>query len=82
MGGRTIYVYKYAILGSKDGINTEKGLNRWSQNKSESKKIEAIWVCEGNYSWIYKTDIPHATFDILEGGSGSCQGIVFSVDNI
>ena len=28
-------------------------------------------------TWIYKTDIPHATFDIMEAGELYCRGIVF-----
>lgn len=39
-------------------------------------KIEAVWDSEG-YSWIYKTDIPHATFDIMDGDEKYCRGIVF-----
>lgn len=46
--------------------------------KSLCKKIEAVWDAEG-YSWIYKTDIPHATFDILEEGEKYCRGIVFEL---
>lgn len=38
--------------------------------------IDAIW-CEGEYEWIYRTNIPHATFDIFEDGEKYCKGIVF-----
>lgn len=31
------------------------------------KYIDAVW-CDGEYSWTYKTNIPHATFDIYEDG--------------
>lgn len=40
------------------------------------KYIDAVW-CEGEYSWAYKTNIPHATFDIYEDGEKYCKGIVF-----
>ncbi len=46
--------------------------------KEKCKIIEAVWDADG-YSWIYKTDIPHATFDILEDGEKYCRGIVFDV---
>lgn len=39
--------------------------------------ITALWDEEG-YSWVYKTDIAHATFEILEGGEKYCRGIVFN----
>ncbi len=41
-----------------------------------NKYIDAVW-CEGEYSWTYKTNIPHATFDIYEDGEKYCKGIVF-----
>lgn len=65
-------------------------------NKDESKftdeanMIEAVW-CDtekvyhdsGDYfSWTYKTDIPHATFDIFEDETPFCRGIVFSVNDL
>ena len=43
--------------------------------------IRAIWDSEG-YSWIYKTDIPHETFDVLEEGQKYCRGIVFSMEDL
>jgi len=46
-----------------------------------AKKIKAVWD-SGGYSWIYETDIPHATFDILESGEKYCRGIVFSLDDV
>lgn len=46
--------------------------------RDEAVKVEAIWDKDG-YSWIYKTDIPHATFDILEGDEKYCRGIVLEL---
>lgn len=40
------------------------------------KYVDAVW-CEGEYSWTYRTNIPHATFDIYEGCELYCRGIVF-----
>lgn len=37
--------------------------------------VKAVWDSEG-YSWIIKTDTPHATFDIMEGNEKFCRGIV------
>lgn len=39
-------------------------------------KITALWCAEHGYSWTYKTDIPHATFEIVEDGEPYCRGIV------
>ena len=35
-----------------------------------------------DYSWTYETDIPHATFDVVEGGDKYCKGIVFHIDDL
>jgi len=49
--------------------------------RETAHKITAIWDRDG-YSWIYETEIPHATFDILEDGEKYCRGIVFSLQDI
>jgi len=51
-----------------------------------AKLITAIWDFD-EYKWIYATDIPHETFDILEVSAirtwtKYCRGIVFSMDKI
>jgi len=38
-------------------------------------KITALWYKEG-YSWVYETDMPHASFDIMDDGRKYCRGIV------
>ena len=43
-----------------------------------AKPIRAIFDSEG-YAWIFKTDIPYETFEILENGEKYCRGIVFSM---
>lgn len=35
----------------------------------------------GEFYWYYQTDIPHATFDIKDGGENFCRGIVFHIDD-
>lgn len=46
-----------------------------------AKKIKAVWDKDG-YSWVYETDIPHESFDIVEDGEKYCRGIVFSLDEV
>lgn len=45
------------------------------------RKIEAVWDVEG-FSWVYRTDIPHKTFTIMDDGDRYCRGIVFAVDEL
>jgi hypothetical protein len=40
--------------------------------------LSAVWDSDG-YSWTYKTAIPHATFDVMEGDGPYCRGIVFAL---
>jgi hypothetical protein len=50
--------------------------------KEACKVIEAVWD-NGEYAWMYKTDIPHETFDILdEEGNKWCRGIVFDIKSL
>lgn len=48
----------------------------------KSVKIEILWCKEGCYSWTYKTEIPHETFEVVEGGEPYCRGIVFKLSDI
>ncbi len=48
--------------------------------------ITALW-CEDEDNgkpicWSYRTDIPHETFMIYEGGEPYCRGIVFSFEDL
>ena len=53
----------------------------YDELKKKAKKIEAIFVGNG-YDWSYKTDIPHATFEILENGAKYCRGLVISISDL
>lgn len=46
-----------------------------------AKQIEAIWGKDG-ISWQYKTDIPHATFNVMEDDEVYCIGIVFDIKEL
>ena len=50
--------------------------------EEKGRRIEAIWCGEDGYSWTYKTDIPHMTFDVMEDGECYCRGIVFSLSEV
>jgi len=46
--------------------------------KKNARKVTGIFDRDG-YAWVYETDIPHATFDIMEDGQKYCRGIVFKL---
>lgn len=49
--------------------------------KDQAATIEAVWDKEG-YSWIFRSAIPHATFDIWKDGEKYCRGIVFALTDV
>ena len=42
----------------------------------DAKKIEAFWYLDG-WTWSFKTDIPHETFEFYSDGEPYCNSIVF-----
>ena len=51
-------------------------------DKIQAETIEAVWCGESDYSWTFKTKVPHATFDIMEDGETFCRGIVIDTRNL
>lgn len=47
--------------------------------QKEAVEIDALWRVEDGISWTYETDIPHATFNVMEDGEVYCRGIVFAL---
>ncbi len=37
---------------------------------------------DSEYLWTYETEIPHATFDVMEDGDKFCRGVVFNYDDL
>jgi hypothetical protein len=50
--------------------------------KEKYRVIKALWCVEDGYSWTYETDIPHATFEIVDDDEPYCRGIVFDLKNL
>lgn len=46
-----------------------------------TRAIEALWG-KGEYSWQFMTDIPHVTFEVVEGGEKFCRGIIFAIADL
>lgn len=52
------------------------------KEKEKATTVEALWCKEVDYSWTYKTDIPHECFEVLEDGEPYCRGIVFKLSDV
>ncbi len=51
-----------------------------AREREKCAKIKAVWCGgDGDASWTYETNIPHATFNIYEDGELYCVGIVFEL---
>lgn len=72
------------IYLDKDGLieECECECKYYQKALMKARKIEALWCKEDDYSWTYKTDIPHATFNIFEDRELHCRGIVFSIKDL
>jgi len=84
--GVTVRVINADLLRSWESIcddGDEAECERYFKDKARSKEIKAIWHdSEGEYAWTLETDIPHATFDIMEDGEKFSRGIVFSLSDL
>lgn len=61
--------------------NYEDAKEYFRRKGLKQRQIGAIWGKDG-YSWQYRTDLPHATFEIVEGSDKYCRGIVFAVADL
>lgn len=62
--------------------NDKEALRDCLTREGKGKTIEALSCEEVPYLWTFKTDIPHATFEILDEGDPYCRGIVFSLADL
>lgn len=80
--GGTAYVDSKGLLPDRDSIEDDDKLKDYFARQPNAKPIEALWASEGDYSWTFKTDIPHETFEIVEDGGPYCRGIVFALADV
>lgn len=77
--GGTAFVDADGVLPDRDCLDGDEEIAEYVQRQKSAKAIEALWCKEDSYSWTYKTDIPHATFEVVEDGQPYCRGIVFAL---
>ena len=79
----TAYVDSKGLLPDRDSIRDDDELKDYFARQPHAKPIEALWCKEGEYSFTYRTDIPHETFEVLEDGCPPyCRGIVFALADV
>jgi hypothetical protein len=79
--GTTAHVDVDGLIPDFEDIEKEDkdALRDYFKREGAGKSIDALWCAEGGYSWTYRSDIPHETFEIVEDGGPYCRGIVFSL---
>ncbi|WP_430304141.1 hypothetical protein [Pseudomonas mosselii] len=80
--GGTAFVDADGILPDRDCMDGEEEIAEYVQRQKLAKPIEALWCKEDGYSWTYKTDIPHATFEVVEDEEPYCRGVVFALADL
>jgi hypothetical protein len=79
--GGSVLVDAKGLL-TRDDDDDDETIAEYVKRRNAAREIEALWCAEGDYSWTYRTDIQHATFEIVEDGAPYCRGIVFALDEI
>ena len=53
----------------------------YTRAKNAAAAVKAVWCAPNAPDWTFETDIPHATFDIIDPDDGlvCCRGIVFAL---
>lgn len=73
---------KILELPDRDESEVLKKYGVYDQVVSGGFAVEALWCEEDGYSWTYKTDVPHATFEITDGDEAYCRGIVIDMTEV
>lgn len=77
-GGTVLFTSKGLVKNKCDNDDCPYFL----KEKEGGITVEALWCEEADYSWTYKTDIPHETFEVEEDGEPYCRGIVFKLSDV
>ena len=81
--GGTVLIDTKGVLPSWDSASeSEETAQEYFERKAKARTITALFANEPGYTWTYKTDIPHETFEIVEDGEPYCRGIVFNIGEI
>lgn len=82
--GGTAYLDRKGVLDrSQIDDSDDDAITDFTLRKRSARAVEAVW-CPGepNMSWAYRTDIPHATFDVMEDGEIYCRAIVIDIQDL
>lgn len=79
--GNEFYVTARGLLPEHCNSDCQCKFCGYEDANSKARFVRAVWGKDG-FSWTYETDIPHATFEVMEEGQKYCRGIVFSIQDL
>lgn len=53
-----------------------------AREHGKAAHINAHWCKEPGCCWTYETELPHATFNVMEDGETYCRGIVIALSDV
>jgi len=80
--GDYVLIDTEGLLPNRENIDNYEELEQFFIRKKEAIELHAVWCDTDEYSWTYKTNIPHVTFDIMEDSDKYCYGIVFKLADV
>lgn len=83
--GTSVLIDSEGLIPTWDSLEdaSEDECAAYFRRKTGGVAVEAIWSPDDpDASWLIRTAIPHATFDILEDGDLYCRGIVFALADV
>jgi hypothetical protein len=84
--GTTFKVDEKGVIPKFENIDSgdKDALEDYFRRKNGGRGIEAIWAPKylPETSWVYKTDIPHTVFNVIEHGDVYCVGIIFKLEDL
>lgn len=78
--GSVIYLHREGVLQNHDR-NCDCSFCGYTEAAKKCSELFTVWDKNG-YSWTYETEIPHATFEIVEDGQKYCRGIVIDTTSL
>ena len=71
------------VLPFREDIeHDDEALKDYFARAPQVRADDALWAKEEGYSWTYRTDVPHVTFEIVDDGETYCRGIVIDAADL
>ena len=80
--GRVALIDAAGLLPVREDVEDDDVLKDFFAREPAARAVEALWCVEEGYSWTFRTNVPHATFEIVEDGEPYCRGIVIDVADL